>query len=424
MSLQSRSAIVRLGSGVVTIVLMSTVAGCGSAAHKAASTASSDVPGVTAMTITIGNISSLSGPFGSLYTPRSNAMMAAIEAQNAKGGVYGRKIKVVTEDDQTSPSANLTAAKSLVESQGVFLVAENTNAAASSASYLAAKGITAFQTGNVPSLGSLPNFFVGDGAINPDPSVTATTTGLIFKMIGTTKVGGLAQSIATAGRQAAAEGIASAKAAGLQAGYLNTTLPGTIVDWTPYVLGVKNSGTDGVYPALSPTDSVAFLTAAAQQGVHPKVLLFSGYDFELLENPATERVMQGAYVLSPFTPSEFNTPGTQEEAAALKTYGHFPNPPDFVTTNGYAVGLLVIRACQAAGPNPTRAGLIKSMRAVTDYTANGLLPAPVNFTNALNPAFQPPNQLAYGNCVYVLKVEGKEFTPISDKPICGTLIKS
>jgi branched-chain amino acid transport system substrate-binding protein len=244
-----------------------------------------------------------------------------------------------------------------------------------------------------------------------------------MKKIGATKVGALAQSISSSAGAAANETIASVKAAGLQAGYLNTTLPATITDWTPYVLGVKSSGTDGVNPAISPAASLAFLTAANQQGLHLKLLLDTGYDFAFLTNPATEPLMQGAYVLAHFAPSELNTPGTKAEDAALKKYGHFTNPADFVSSLGYTGGVMLIRALQAAGPNPTRAGLIKNMRAVKGYTANGLLPVPVNFKNALKPAFQPPNTFAYGNCQWVLKVEGTKFVPLSKKAVCGKSIK-
>jgi branched-chain amino acid transport system substrate-binding protein len=414
--------IFRLGSCALALGLVGTVGGV--ALPAAASAASSSAPGVTKTSITIGDIAALTGPFGSEFVEVNQAFMAAIDAQNAKGGVDGRKIKVVTEDDQSSPSADLTAAQSLVEAKGVFMIAFNTSLANGASSYLVANNIPAFQDGDNPALGSLPNFFIADGAISPNPNVAATTTGLIFKKIGATKIGALAQSISSAAGAAASETIASAKAAGLQAGYLNTTLPATIADWTPYVLGVKSSGTDGVNPALTPQDSLDFLTAANQQGLHLKLLLDTGYNFDFLTNPTTEPLMQGAYVLSHFVPSELNTAGTKAEDAALKKYGHFTEPADFVSSLGYGVGVLAIRALQAAGPNPTRAGLIKNMRAVTGYTANGLLPVPVNFANALKPAFQPPNQVAYGNCQYVLKVVGKNFVPLSTKPVCGKLFKS
>jgi branched-chain amino acid transport system substrate-binding protein len=419
MSLLARRTIFRLGSGALTLGLVGTVVG---GALPDAASANSSAPGVTKTSITIGNVVSLSGPFGAQFSEQNTAFLAAIDAQNAKGGVDGRTIKVATEDDQSSPSGDLTAAQSLVEAKGVFMIAQDTSLANGASSYLESNDIPAVSSASNPQVGDLPNYFIGDGAINPSPTVAATTTGLILKKIGATKVGALAQSIAAQGGQAAEETVASAKAAGLQAGYLNTTLPATITDWTPYVLGVKNSGTDAVNPALTAADSLAFLTAANQQGLHLKLLLDTGYNFGFLTSATTEPLMQGVYVLAHYAPSELNTPGTKAEDAALKKYGHFTNPSDYITSDGYGLGVLLIRALQAAGPNPTRAGLIKNMRAVKGYTADGLLPVPVNFANALKPAFQPPNQVAYGNCQWVLKVEGKKFVPVSTKPFCGKLI--
>jgi branched-chain amino acid transport system substrate-binding protein len=408
----------RLGSGALALGLAGTVVGV--ALPEAASAASS-APGVTKSSITIGNITSLSGPFGAQFSETNRAFLAAVDAQNAKGGVDGRKIKVITEDDQSSPTANLTAAQSLIEAKGAFMIVDDSAYAATS--YLASNNIPALAIGDNPTTGNLPNFFIGDGAISPSGTVAATTTGLILKKIGATKVGALGQAIAPSAGAAAEETLASAKAVGLQDGYINTTLPATITDWTPYVLGVKTSGTDAVNPAMTAQGSLAFATAASQQGLHIKLLLDTGYDFDLLTNPATEPLMQGAYVLAHYAPSELNTPATKAEDAALKKYGHFTNPADDVTSDGYGIGVLLTRALQAAGPNPTRAGLIKNMRAVKGYTAGGLLPVPVNFANALKPAFQPPNQLAYGNCQWVLKVVGKNFVPVSKKPICGKLIQ-
>jgi branched-chain amino acid transport system substrate-binding protein len=420
MRLLSRSASFRLGSGVVAFGLMSTVAGCGSAADTATS---GGALGVTATAITIGDIAALSGPLGAQWTEVNKAFIAAIDEQNAKGGVYGRTINVITADDQSSPNSDLKAAQSLVEAKGVFMIAHNSSLVNASSAYLASHNIPAVQPGDNPAVGSLPNYFVATGAINPSPTVAATTSGLILKEIGATKVGALSQSISAAAGQAAQETLASAKAAGLQAGYLNTTLPATVTDWTPYVLGFKDSGTDAVKPALTPSDTLNFLTAASQQGVHLKALLDTGYDFNLLTSSTANPVMQGAYVLAQYAPSELDTPATRAATAALQQYGHFTHPAGRIPSQGYALGVLLIRALQAAGPNPTREGLIKNMRAVTDYTANGLLPVPVNFADALNPAFQPPNQSAYGNCNWVLKVVGDNFVPVSTKPFCGTLFK-
>ena len=49
------------------------------------------------------------------------AFQARIDRENAKGGVNGRTIKVISRDDVSS-GANLTAAQDLVENQHVFAV--------------------------------------------------------------------------------------------------------------------------------------------------------------------------------------------------------------------------------------------------------------------------------------------------------------
>jgi branched-chain amino acid transport system substrate-binding protein len=420
MPFHHRRAIFRLGSGALSLGLIGTIAGV--ALPDAASAASSSAPGVTKTSILIGDDEAATGASAAEFIQNNTAFLAAIDAQNAQGGVYGRQIKVITEDDQSSPSADLTVVQSLVEAKGVFMIAQSTNQGTGGASYLESNDIPVVQFGDLPTVGSFPNYFWAAGGINSNSNVAATTTGLILKKIGATKVGAIGISSAPSSVTAAKETLESAKAAGLKTGYLNTTLPTAVVDWTPYVLGFKSTGTDGVVPAVSSAETLGFLTAAGQQGLHLKALLDTGYDFDLLENPAEEPLLQGYYVLSAFTPSELNTPGTKAEDAALKRYGHVTNPADDYTEAGYATGLLLIRALQAAGPNPTRAGLIKNMRAVTGYTADGLLPVPVNFADALKPAFQPPNTFSYGNCQWVLKVEGKKFIPLSTKPICGKLI--
>ena len=62
-------------------------------------TAPSDAPGVTDDTITVGNISTLSGPIPGLGATAVAATRGYIAYLNANGGVCGRKVEVKTADD-------------------------------------------------------------------------------------------------------------------------------------------------------------------------------------------------------------------------------------------------------------------------------------------------------------------------------------
>lgn len=55
-------------------------------------------------TIKIGYVSAMSGPFGSVDTYLTPAVQMVVDAVNAKGGLLGRKVELVSRDDQGDPS--------------------------------------------------------------------------------------------------------------------------------------------------------------------------------------------------------------------------------------------------------------------------------------------------------------------------------
>jgi branched-chain amino acid transport system substrate-binding protein len=78
--------------------------------------------GVTADKILIGQVGPLTGPnysFGALVMDGSDFVFNKI---NEQGGIYGRKIVTVREDDQCSPQQALSAVKKLVSDHKVFLI--------------------------------------------------------------------------------------------------------------------------------------------------------------------------------------------------------------------------------------------------------------------------------------------------------------
>jgi len=70
----------------------------------------------------VGFLGSLSGPLAPVGTAMLGGVELAIDDANDNGGVNGRQIELVTEDDETDASAGITAARSLL-SQDVLMVA-------------------------------------------------------------------------------------------------------------------------------------------------------------------------------------------------------------------------------------------------------------------------------------------------------------
>src|SRR6266542_2856804 len=78
--------------------------------------------GVSSDTITIGAHGPITGPAAYIGLAGRDGMLLAIKEINAAGGVNGRKIVAVFEDDGHSPTKALAAVKKLVEQDKVFAV--------------------------------------------------------------------------------------------------------------------------------------------------------------------------------------------------------------------------------------------------------------------------------------------------------------
>jgi branched-chain amino acid transport system substrate-binding protein len=76
--------------------------------------------GISAGEIVIGTHQDLSGPIKVWGVPVSNGMKLAVEEINAKGGIHGRKIKMVLEDSGYDPKRAVLATQKMVEKDKVF----------------------------------------------------------------------------------------------------------------------------------------------------------------------------------------------------------------------------------------------------------------------------------------------------------------
>jgi branched-chain amino acid transport system substrate-binding protein len=98
--------------GAAGIVL--AIAGCGS---------SSSSGGASKAPIKIGQLTALSGPLGTTGPAEVAAVRVAIAQANAAGGVHGRKLTLVTADDQGTPSDAVTGLQSLAGKGAQFMIA-------------------------------------------------------------------------------------------------------------------------------------------------------------------------------------------------------------------------------------------------------------------------------------------------------------
>lgn len=78
--------------------------------------------GVTKDEITLGSIQDLSGPLAGFGKQARLGMMLAVDEINEQGGLNGRKIKLLVEDDGYDPKKSVLAAQKLVNQDKIFMM--------------------------------------------------------------------------------------------------------------------------------------------------------------------------------------------------------------------------------------------------------------------------------------------------------------
>jgi len=98
--------------------------------------------GVSADTITIGAFGPITGPAAYIGLGGRDGMNLAVKEVNAAGGINGRKLVIVFEDDAHSPTRALAAVKKLFEQDKVFAVMSvgGSNATVGAVDYVKERG--------------------------------------------------------------------------------------------------------------------------------------------------------------------------------------------------------------------------------------------------------------------------------------------
>lgn len=391
-----------------------------SGANSSSKNSGSSAPGVTATSVKVALLTSLSGPIAPLYANTVKAFEAAADAQNALGGVDGRQIQVVPEDDTSSVQGALAAAQDAVGNKKVFALAAVSTATEGPTRYLWQQGVPVVGASYEGGFGTQPytNMFGADTGSIDQHYPAYTQPGLFYKQHGATNVAvlGFSDPGSTATSKAAAF---SMKQAGLKVGYENLTLTYGDSNFSTQVVAMKNAGIDAIYAPTSNTTELGLLQQAVQAGIKVKVMdqvttygptLPSSSVWPILVN-------SGTYFQISWVPAQVKNPASEAMLANLQKYaGYKPTDfPDFGAMEGYLAATLFIKGLQVTGGDLTRQNFIKSLRGVNNYNAGGLMASTVNFSTIFG---HDPNP----QCYYFLQAQTSGFVPVSDQPICGTQI--
>ncbi len=408
---RSRAAAIVVGSLGAAVVISGAGVGANAAptpkpvtAVNTASCAPQD--GIDKSTIKLAFITSATGGNAAGFAGSFEAASLRLAQENAKGGIFGRKLVLQKYDDNSNGATQLVAASQAIDRDKNFGVLNIVNA---ETMYPILDKASVPTIGLVlPSTGLYRSIF---GAAGTSVANVTTTSGA--KRVAQTG----AKTMATiafpvpAALQVAAGFAKSLPLVGMTNVLAVNDAPFGAYDATSTALKIKSSGAEGAYLVLQVDGGLSVMSALKQQGVSLKAPFMAGLSDPIVIEKAKgglDGVIGSTYGTVP--PGVTGRPGLRTYtnamlAAGFNPYG--PNPP-----SAYVSADTMIKGLKLAGPCPTRVAVVNQLRNQSKITGAGLLPEPISYKPGLSPNGNP------AKCTWFIQVISGKMVP--DKaPTCG-----
>ena len=322
--------------------------------------------GVSADSILFGQAAVLEGPASALGQGMRAGIQAAFDEANARGGVHGRKLKLISRDDGYEPDRAIAQTRKLIEEDKVFALIGPVGTPTSAAAQPIATAAKVPFIGPFTGAGFLRNPKL-DNVINLRASYGAETEAWIKHLTEDLKIKKIAIFYQDdAFGRAGLDGVTAAmKKRGLELATEATYERNTVAIKTA-LLTLKRAEPEAVVMVGAYKPCAALIKLARKLEFNP---VFVNISFVGASALAKELGPDGNGVVVsqvvPF-PWDASLKVVADYQAAIKA------APDFVSLEGYLVGRLVIAALDKAGPQPTREGLIKTIKDTGKFDIGGL----------------------------------------------------
>ena len=332
--------------------------------------AKADETGVSENRILLGQAAALAGPSSALGQGMRQGILAAFAEINARGGVHGRKLELISRDDGYDPDRSMAQTTELIEQDKVFALigAVGTPTTAATVPIAQAKGVPFIGPFSGAAFLRTPDLH---NVVNIRASYAAEAEAWIKHLTEDLHV----RSIAIFYQDDAfgRDGLAGVKAA-LDKRHMELTAEGTFERNTRAVGSalrtLKRTEPEAVVMVGTYGPCAEFIKLAHKSGFDP---IFVNISFVGASSLAKELGPEGKGVIVsqvvPF-PWDASVKVVADYQAAEKALD--PNlKPDFVSLEGYLSGRLVAAALEMAGPNPTRAEMLRLINDVGRFDISG-----------------------------------------------------
>ncbi len=298
-------------------------------------------------TIKVGEYASLTGKEASFGQQSHKGLTLAIEELNAAGGVLGKKLELITEDNQTKPGESATAVKKLISRDKVVaLIGEVASGRSLEAAPIA-------QAAKIP--------MIAPAATNPKVTQTGN---YIFRVcfidpFQGTVMAKFAQTDLKAKKVAVLSSVSNAYSVGLAKFFKETfTANGGIIvseknfsegdkDFRAQLTAVKAAGADAVFVPSYYTEAALIARQARDLGLNVPFFGGDGWVADQLLEIGGE-ALNGCYYSTHFSP-ENKDPVVQAFVKKFKARWGANENPDAFAALGYDAAYVLVDAIKRAG---------------------------------------------------------------------------
>ncbi len=328
--------------------------------------AADPVRGVTDTEIVIGTITDLSGVTAVQGVNNSDAIRMAFDEANEKGGVHGRKIKYIVEDNQYTVPRSVQAMNKLLNNDNIFMALSDGGTPMNDANMPAEfeKGVP-----NVLPLTAARSMYEPYNKLKfaqfaSDYDEMRAAVKYFAEKRGRKKFCVMYQD-SDFGKDVLAGVVAQTKAMGMDVVATTAHRP-TDTDFNAPVSKLKDAGCDAVMLGTIVRDTNIIIQTARKMGWNVDFVgQFASYDTAVASLPggATE----GTFCMAPALYAYPDDPRPAVQDFAKRFTAKYGRPPNFHGEVGYTAATIVLMALDKAGRDLTTDSFIKGMESIHDY---------------------------------------------------------
>jgi ABC-type branched-subunit amino acid transport system substrate-binding protein len=323
-------------------------------------------PGVTKDKVILGSFLPLQSGLAAGATQMKEGCDAYFKYINDSGGVNGRKIEWIVENDSYNPQQTVAVVKKLVDRDGVFAIVSTLGTVTNLAvlPFLAQRGVPIVNPAGGHMLLNKPTDKNVFGILPLSSEIGESMTDFAVTKLGAKRVAIFFQNDQF-GKDQRDGAVEALKNHNLQSVAEASYVPSD-VDVSAQVVALKQANPDAVILGIIPKHAALFVKEAQRLGWKPKIVGHNTVADPVVLDLAGAEALEGVYVNLMTAVDSMDTPAVKNANKILAKY--YPQTkPGYYPYLGMAGAIIIVEAMKRAGGDLTRAKLITSLESLGHF---------------------------------------------------------